>query len=140
MIWSKAYVMERERYDGADVAHLIRARAEKLDWSRLMDRFGPHWRVLLSHLILFGFIYPADRLRIPDNVMLEFLRRLEEEMRSTPAEERLCQGTLLSWSQYLPRIERGEYEDARHIPRGTLTEEETALITDTLRQEQEAKW
>lgn len=27
MIWAKAFVMERERYDGADVAHLIRACA-----------------------------------------------------------------------------------------------------------------
>ena len=23
MIWSKAFIMERERYDGADIAHLI---------------------------------------------------------------------------------------------------------------------
>jgi hypothetical protein len=27
MIWSKAFVMERERYDGADVAHVILRRA-----------------------------------------------------------------------------------------------------------------
>jgi hypothetical protein len=26
-IWSKSYVMERERYDGADIAHLRRSRA-----------------------------------------------------------------------------------------------------------------
>jgi hypothetical protein len=29
MIWAKAFVMERERYDGADVAHLIRACAPR---------------------------------------------------------------------------------------------------------------
>src|SRR6476646_334817 len=45
-IWSKAFVMERERYDGADVAHLVHARAEALDWGRLARRFGSHWRVL----------------------------------------------------------------------------------------------
>src|SRR5262249_23224050 len=28
MIWSKSFVMERERYDGADVAHVLRACAE----------------------------------------------------------------------------------------------------------------
>src|SRR5262249_8688328 len=54
MIWSKAFVMERERYDGADVAHLIRALGKGLDWRRVLGRFGPHWRVLLSHLTLFG--------------------------------------------------------------------------------------
>jgi hypothetical protein len=56
MIWQKAYIMERERFDGADVAHLIRARGKQLDWGRLLERFGPHWRVLLSHQILFGFV------------------------------------------------------------------------------------
>jgi hypothetical protein len=47
-IWSKAFVMERERYDGADIAHLLRARAEMLDWRRLTRRFGRHWRVLFG--------------------------------------------------------------------------------------------
>src|SRR5437870_1004227 len=46
LIWSKALVMARERYDGADVAHLLYARGRSLDWRRLLDRFGPHWRVL----------------------------------------------------------------------------------------------
>ena len=61
MIWSKAYVQERERFDGADIAHLIRCRGKSMDWDRLLRRFGDHWRVLFSHLVLFGFIYPGDR-------------------------------------------------------------------------------
>src|SRR5215472_12127908 len=65
IIWSKAYIMERERFDGADVMHLILAQAEKLDWARLVRRFGAHWRVLLAHLCLFGFMYPSERNRIP---------------------------------------------------------------------------
>src|SRR3954463_8301389 len=44
---SKAFIMERERYDGGDVAHLLQANAERLDWHGLVERFGPHWRVLL---------------------------------------------------------------------------------------------
>ena len=61
--------MERERYDGADVAHLLRAHGDRLDWPRLLRRFGPHWRVLLSHLVLFGFIYPGERALVPAWVM-----------------------------------------------------------------------
>ncbi len=61
-VWSKAFVMERERYDGADVAHIILADGDRMDWDRLLERFGPHWRVLLAHLILFGFIYPSQRV------------------------------------------------------------------------------
>src|SRR5262249_11221957 len=54
MIWMKAYIMERERFDGADIAHILQSCTEKLDWPHLVRRFGPDWRVLLSHLILFG--------------------------------------------------------------------------------------
>jgi predicted nucleotidyltransferase len=61
MIWMKAYIMERERFDGADITHIIQSCAEKLDWPHLVRRFGPDWRVLLSHLVLFGYIYPSER-------------------------------------------------------------------------------
>ncbi len=61
MIWSKAFIQERERFDGADVLHLLRETGPSLDWPRLLMRFGDYWRVLLSHLILFGFVYPDKR-------------------------------------------------------------------------------
>lgn len=137
MIWSKAFVMERDRYDGADIAHLIRAHAKSLDWPRLLRRFGGHWRVLLCHLVLFGYIYPAQRLQVPRWIMDELLRRFEIEMSYPPRDHGLCQGTLLSWSQYLQHIEHGEYSDARHRPHGMLTEVETALVTERLSREQE---
>lgn len=136
MIWSKAFIMERERFDGADIAHLLRARGKTLDWSRLLYRFNEHWRVLFSHLVLFGFIYPADRLKVPTWLMDELMCRLQREMSSLPSDDRLCRGTLLSWSQYLTHIQRGDYVDARHAPRGTLTEEETARVTAVMKQEQ----
>jgi Uncharacterised nucleotidyltransferase len=137
MIWSKAYIMERERYDGADVAHLILARGTHFDWTRLLERFGPHWRVLLSHLVLFGFVYPADRNRVPTWVMQELSRWLQEEISKPPPSERICQGTLLSWCQYLPKLEEEGYEDGRHWPHGTLTAEETAHVTETFQKEKD---
>lgn len=136
MIWSKAFVMERNRYDGADIAHLLRAQARALDWARLLARFDRHWRVLFSHVVLFGFIYPEQRLRVPDWFMREMLRRMERDMLALPADRRVCQGTLLSWSQYLVHIERGEYEDARHPPRGDLSHADTRRMTHVLRREQ----
>ena len=113
MIWSKAFIMERERYDGADVAHLLRARGPELNWPRLLQRFGMHWRVLLSHLILFEFIYPSERSQIPTSVRAELLSRLQDEMNSSAAAERICQGTFLSGTQYLMDLERWGYRDAR---------------------------
>lgn len=128
-LWSKAFVMERERYDGADVAHLILAHGERLDWKRLLERFGPHWRVLLSHLILYGFIYPSERSRVPAWVTQELLQRLETEQAEQETPEPVCYGTLLSWSQYLGDVLGGQFRDARIRPYGKLTAEEVARWT-----------
>jgi hypothetical protein len=128
MIWSKAFVMERERYDGADVAHIVRACADTLDWPRLLARFGDHWRVLLQHLVGFGFIYPCERARVPAAVMRELMGRLDREL-TRSARERVCQGTLISRAQYLVDVERWGYADPRLAPAGNLTSEERARWT-----------
>lgn len=128
-LWSKAFVMERERYDGADVAHIILAHGERLDWGRLVDRFGPLWRVLLSHLVLFGFIYPSERSKVPAWVLEELLQRLSAELAAPDAAEPVCYGTLLSWSQYLGDVLGGSFRDARIRPYGNLTPEEVARWT-----------
>jgi hypothetical protein len=128
-VWSKAFVMERERFDGADVAHIILAYGDRLDWRRLLDRFGPHWRVLLSHLVLYGFIFPSARSRVPAWVMHELLDRLAPEIDSPDAEDPVCYGTLLSWSQYLGDVFGGNFRDARIRPYGSLSAEEVARWT-----------
>ncbi len=132
MIWSKAFVQERERYDGADIAHLLRALAEDLDWDRLLRRFGENWRVLLGHLILFGFVYPGERERIPMPVMRELVSRLVNDLESPPPPGRICHGTLLSREQYLTDIQHWGYEDARLHPTGKLTQEETDRWTSAI--------
>ena len=129
MIWAKAFVMERERYDGADVAHLIRACAAGLDWRRLVERFGSHWRVLLSHLILFGYIYPSERSLVPSSVMDALLDRLQDEKQVALSGLHLCRGTLLSRSQYRDDVETWGYEDARLQPHGRMSAGEAAQWT-----------
>lgn len=134
ILWSKGFVMERERFDGADMAHLLHARAETLDWARLLDRFGADWRVLLSHLTLFGYVYPAERSKIPAWVMKDLLARLRDELEvpDPKPRERTCQGTLLSRSQYLFDLERWGYQDARLEPRGLMTSTEITLWTKAI--------
>ena len=136
---SKAFIMERERYDGADVAHLIQANAERIDWQGLLDRFGSHWRVLLAHLSLFGFIYPGERHRVPAWVMDHLCERLAEENRRPPAHDpHICAGTLLSREQYLHDVERLGYVDGRLTPASTMTPEDVATWTDAIPSRQEA--
>ncbi|MDP9877322.1 putative nucleotidyltransferase [Variovorax boronicumulans] len=128
---SKAFIMERERYDGGDIAHLLLARAERLDWASLLERFGAHWRVLLSHLTLFGYIYPGERHRIPDWVMARLLDRLGDEMHGppAPAQRRVCAGTLLSRGQYLHDVEQAGYVDGRLTPASGMTANDVAVWT-----------
>ena len=129
MIWSKGLIMERERYDGADVAHLFRHCSGLLNWDRLVRRFGPHWRVLLSHCILFGFIYPGERALIPAAVIRELTGRLQAELEVPTRDSKVCQGTLLSRSQYLVDVDEWGYEDARAEPRGNMSEQQIAEWT-----------
>jgi hypothetical protein len=118
MIWMKAFIMERERFDGADVTHLVFHCAARLDWDHLLRRFGPDWRVLLSHLILFGYIFPAEKARVPGSVMEELLGRLGAGEGET---ESVCRGTLLSRAQYLTDVRGGGWRDARLDPRVGLS-------------------
>jgi hypothetical protein len=130
---SKAFIMERERYDGADVAHLIQSTAEHLDWAGLLQRFGAHWRVLLAHLTLFGFIYPGERHRVPTWLMEELASRLAREIQQPPAlDPHVCAGTLLSREQYLHDVERLGYTDGRLTPASTMTAADVEVWTEAI--------
>ena len=125
MIWMKAYIMERERFDGADIAHILRCWAAEMDWPHLVRRFGPDWRVLLSHLVLFGYIYPGERTRIPIAVMEELIARLRHETNYAGC-DLLCRGTLLSRQQYLVDVQEWGFRDARLEERVKMSEEDIA--------------
>jgi hypothetical protein len=129
MIWQKAFIMERERFDGADVNHLIRARGPQLNWDRLLKRFGPNWRVLLSHLVLYGFVYPDDRAAIPPRVVSGLVAQLFEEPAASDGDAP-CRGTLLSRMQYLSDTEEWGYQDARLAPHGPMSEEQITSWTN----------
>ena len=130
---SKAFIMERERYDGADIAHLMQANAEQLDWAGLLERFGAHWRVLLVHLTLFGYIDPGERHRVPRWLMETLLGRLTAELRQPPAlDVHVCAGTLLSRSQDLHDVEQLGFVDGRLTPASTMTPEDVAVWTDAI--------
>jgi hypothetical protein len=132
MIWSKAFVQERERFDGADVAHLLLKCGDSLDWPRLLRRFGADWRVLLSHLVLFGYIFPSERQRVPGWVMHELMRRLQMSLSAPAPSQPLCRGTLLSRQQYLSDLDWG-FIDARARPENPMSDDDIATWTAGIR-------
>ena len=136
MIWSKAFIMERERFDGGDVLHLLHEQGHRLDWTRLAARFGDHWRVLLAHLTLFGFVYPQRRNVVPDWVMAELVRRLRREQRQSPPRMAVCRGGLLSRSQYRVDVDQWGYRDGRLPPDGRMTHADIALWEQRRREDE----
>jgi hypothetical protein len=120
MVWGKAFVMERDRYDGADIAHLIWAKGRQMNWNRLIRRFATHEAVLLAHLILFEYIYPDMTHTVPSQVFRTLQKRIEENRRNK-SPVRLCRGTYFSRIQYAADIETRGYIDTRLLPYGTLT-------------------
>jgi predicted nucleotidyltransferase len=138
MIWMKAYIMERERFDGADIAHILQSCAKKIDWPHLVDRFGPDWRVLLSHLVLFGYIYPSERDKIPAAVMDDLVARLRSEAPAAGSSP-VCRGTLLSRKQYLLDIEERGLRDARLDRRVHMDSKDIAHWTKAIAKEEKAR-
>jgi hypothetical protein len=106
-------VLERERYDGADVNHILRASGRSLDWRRVLRRFDRYWEVLLSHLMLFCFSYPAVRSAVPQWVMKELLSRASDSLREGDWTRRICRGNLISRVNYAVDLADWGYDNGR---------------------------
>lgn len=113
LLWSKAFVLERERFDGSDVTHLIHAMGPLFDWNRLLRRFGDHWEVLLSHLLLYRYTYPSEREVVPRWLLELLLQRTGKTMDEGNCRGRLCRGRYLSSVNYSVDLDERGYEDAR---------------------------
>ncbi len=114
LIYSKAFVASRERYDAADVFHLLVATASELDWQHLLELFGENWEVLLSNLVMFRYIYPSHRDLIPGWVLDELLARFQRTRMQPWTGGKLCRGFLLDGiGTYSLDIKEWGYRDAR---------------------------
>lgn len=111
LIWSKSYRHERQSYDGADINHLILKQGKNLNWKKLLRRMEPHWEILLSHLIMFRFVYPSEREIVPTWLLKELLNRVSEQFKLPTPQEKVCRGTLLSREQYTIDITEWGFQD-----------------------------
>lgn len=110
LILTKATLMDRGRFDGADVNHIILKQGRSMDWGRLMMRMEPYWEILLAHLVMFRFVYPTDLKCIPKKVFKELLDRLEHQLVLPLPKEKICRGPILSRTQYEVDIKRWGYQ------------------------------
>jgi hypothetical protein len=81
LIASKVFVTRRERFDGADICHVIHGTRGKFDWERLLRLVGEHWEMLFWYLVLYHYVYPAYTEYVPADIWEELLQRFKVEMK-----------------------------------------------------------
>jgi hypothetical protein len=82
LLVSKLFVLRRERFDGADIAHVIYATHGSLDWDRVLALVGEHWEMLLWSLVLYRYVYPAHTDFVPRAVWQKLLGSFQQELES----------------------------------------------------------
>lgn len=96
LIWHRLFISERHRQDLADNLHLILCVGDRLDWSRIVVKAGPHWQLLLSQLQMFAYVYPEATGRVPDWVVDELLDRARADLPRKRTGEMVTRGPLVS--------------------------------------------
>jgi predicted nucleotidyltransferase len=82
LILSKLFVTRRERFDGADIAHVIYGTHGQLDWNWLLQSVGEHWEVLYWMLVLFHYAYPAKADYVPSHIWEDLNSRFQTAVRN----------------------------------------------------------
>lgn len=94
LVASKLFVTRRERFDGADIVHVIYVSRGRLQWDRILQLAGEHWELVFWNLVLFQYIYPAHRAYIPQALWQELLSRFTYQVRSSSRDEKF-RGSLI---------------------------------------------
>jgi hypothetical protein len=80
VIASKLFVTRRERFDGADISHIIYGAQGELEWDRILALIGEHWVMLYWALVLYGYVYPAYTHYVPAHLWKDLNARFLREV------------------------------------------------------------
>lgn len=126
LVASKIFVAKRERFDGADIAHVIYGTYGSFDWDRELKLVGEHWEMLLWSLLLFRYVYPAQTHYVPAHIWRELLQRLEKEIAS-PKQGARFRGSLVDELMFAIDINEWELGDLLEEKRQKRLAEISAL-------------
>ena len=114
IIATKVYIANRDRFDGADILHLVRGLQGEVDWRRLIDLLEGDEEIVLWHLVLFALTYPMHREWLPR----ELMRRAFERLQSAPSllEDRAFRGTVLDPVSFRVDVSEWGYRDGGAAP------------------------
>jgi Nucleotidyl transferase of unknown function (DUF2204) len=99
LIASKLFVIRKERFDGADIAHIVYRTGGRLEWGRVLELAGEHWEIVLWALVLFRYIYPAHADFVPAALWQDLLFRYTELVQR-PAERGPFRGSLVDENMF----------------------------------------
>jgi hypothetical protein len=111
VIATKVFVTARDRFDVSDISHLVLLWGDRLDWRRLIERMSAQIEMLHVHLLLFQYIYPGQRARVPAWVYEEVERRAKTS-RARGYPEKASRGLALDPIAFAIDIERWGFFDA----------------------------
>lgn len=111
LVWSKIFIMDRYKFDGNDVAHIMLRKHDLIDWKRLMAHADQHWEVLLLHILRFRYIYPVERALVPEWVLDELLARVQRQKSMPPVQKKVCRGRIFSREDFIIDIAEWGYAD-----------------------------
>jgi hypothetical protein len=104
LIASKLFVTRRERFDGADIVHVIYGTQGRLDWTRILYLVGDHWMILLWAIVLYQYVYPAHSRFVPRNLWHNLLSRLRNEL-DHPDPDAIFRGSLIDENMFAIDVE-----------------------------------
>lgn len=111
LVWCKIYVQNRERYDAADINHILLKQGKNLNWKRLAQRMDQHWHLLLAQLLSFQFVYPSDHMDIvPKWLFDELISRANEQYELPRPTVKVCCGPTIDQTQYAIDIKEWNYK------------------------------
>lgn len=110
LLWCKIYVQNRERYDGADVNHIILKYGHQLDWHRIWSRLEQHWHLLMAQFMSFQFVYPSERDIIPRWLFDALVEKAKEQYELPVPVEKVCLGPIIDQTQYGTDIRDWDYK------------------------------
>lgn len=110
LVASKIFVAKRERFDGADIAHVIYGTCGSFDWERELQLVGEHWEMLLWSLLLFRYVYPAHTHHVPATIWRRLLRRFDRHI-AQPQSNARFRGSLVDENMFAIDVNEWQLEN-----------------------------
>ena len=114
LIASKVYMAKSDRFDGANIVHLIRCVKGRIDWQRILTHLKDNQEILLWYLLFFDFVYPSHSDYLPQELMVKLFEKIRENW-SRPKRPGAFRGMLLDPLAFAVDCKAWNYENGCHL-------------------------